>query len=278
VVSLGFPLGEGILPLLIVWLIHEAGWRNSWLIIAGYSALVVVPLVNRLLRETKWKDAEPRSPGSSLTINTGWSRREVLRDPRFYLLLPIVLTLPFVLTGLFLFQVPLAQSKGWSTAIMATAFAGFALGRIGSSLLSGPLIDRLGAVRLLPACLVPLAFGVAGLAFMSQTWVPIACFFLAGVSQGLSGTIKSAVHAEMYGVGQLGTIRSLIAAVMVLGTALSPALFGWLFDRGVPFEVVSYMILLLIGIATTSAWLVSVRTPEDRYSIRREAGTPREAS
>jgi MFS family permease len=58
--------------------------------------------------------------------------------------------------------------------------------------------------------------------------------FLLGVSYGFTSTLIGALWPEMYGVKDLGGIRSIIVAAMVLSTAIGPGLTGALIDLGVP--------------------------------------------
>ena len=71
--------------------------------------------------------------------------------------------------------------------------------------------------------------------------VYLACF---GFAIGLSSTIKAALSAEQYPISMLASIRSVFLSMMTLSTALSPAIFGWLLDRGIDFARISQVVLL----------------------------------
>ncbi|MEE8172130.1 MAG: MFS transporter, partial [Alphaproteobacteria bacterium] len=47
------------------------------------------------------------------------------------------------------------------------------------------------------------------------------------------------IWAELYGVRHLGAIRSVVMAIMVLVSAIAPAIMGWLFDAGVTVETLA---------------------------------------
>jgi MFS family permease len=233
IAGLGYPLGEALLPITFTLLLRALGWREAWLLVAVFIAGVLLPLVLRLLR------AAPAPPVSELPGGAEvapFSRKQILRDPRLYLTLPAVLVLPFVLTGLFLFQAPLAESKGWAYEWMAAAFAGFAISRAVCSLLSGPLIDRFSATRLLPFYMAPLVAGIAVLIVGQSPWAAFIYMILVGATTGASSNIASAVWAEFYGAANVGTVRSVSAALAVLSTAASPALMGWMFHLGATFD------------------------------------------
>lgn len=111
--SLGFPVGEALLPLLVVVGLGTVGWRGSWLLVAAASLVVFAPALVGLLRRSG-KELDPRRMAADEDgeASRGWSRLEVLRDGRFWLVLPAALLPPFWATGLFLYQTNIAGLKG----------------------------------------------------------------------------------------------------------------------------------------------------------------------
>jgi MFS family permease len=231
--GLGYPLGEGLLPMAIVLLVHAAGWRLSWGILGGVIALILLPAMGSLLGsveslhqcEVAEHRAHTRKP-------------RLLRDTRFYMLLPGSLFIPMALTALFLYQVPLAEHRGWSAQTMAAAFIGFAVARMVASLIVGPMIDRWGAVRLFPVILGPVCVGLAILSVGGAPWVAFVYLILAGVSQGIASPLMTALWAEVYGVQSLGAIKGTVTTFGIFATALGPLLLGWLLQAGVSFNAV----------------------------------------
>jgi|TARA_B100001964_G_scaffold241495_1_gene314049 MFS family permease len=122
-----------------------------------------------------------------------------------------------------------------------------------SSLLSGQLVDRLGASRLLPFYLLPLVLALLALALSNHPGVALFCMVMAGMTSGASFTVVGAMWAEVYGVAHLGAIRALASALMIFSTALSPAALGWLIDFGISVEAIAWMFLTYIGVATALA-------------------------
>jgi MFS family permease len=245
--GLGYPLGEGLLPLLVVLLIHGVGWRFSWGILGTLIALLLLPATYSLLADVETHPlASPQKP--SRTSAPG--KVALLRDRRFYLLLPGSLYLPLVLTALFLYQVPLAEHRGWTAQTMATAFIGFAVARSGASLAAGPLIDRWSAVRLFPAQLLPVSAGVLMLSFGTAPWTALVYLFLAGVSQGIASPMMTALWAEVFGIKSLGAIKGTVATFGILSTALGPVLLGACLKAGISYAQILPATAAL-GILTT---------------------------
>jgi MFS family permease len=231
--SLGYPLGEGLLPMAVVLLIHAAGWRLSWAILGGIIAVILLPAISSLLREV-----EPLHQREIAEHKIHPSRPRLLWDWRFYLLLPGNLFMPLVLTALFLYQIPLAEYRGWSAGTMAAAFVGFAVARMAASLTVGPWIDRCSAVQLFPVILVPVCLGLGALSLGAAPWIAFVYLILAGVSQGVAGPMMTALWAEVYGIESLGATKGTVSTFGILATALGPVLLGGLLKAGVSFAMI----------------------------------------
>lgn len=226
VAQLGFPAGEAIFPALIVWGLNAGHWRMQWWI-AGAALVLLIPVFLRLARAA----ADPRSGAASPGQHA--SRRDVLRDPRFFQILPVLLTTPFVITGLFFHQGAVAADKGWPMSLLAAGFIGFAISQVGASLAMGWWIDRVGARALLRFYLLPMGLGCLWLSTSAETstaWIYMASM---GASAGAGGALSGALWAEMYGTRHLGAIRAMQHAFMVVSTAASPLAFGAALDAGV---------------------------------------------
>ncbi|SDM22905.1 Predicted arabinose efflux permease, MFS family [Geoalkalibacter ferrihydriticus] len=256
--ALGLPLGEAILPSLGAFCIAYLGWRGSWLAIGVLVLVVLVPLLQVLLKSlethpARW--AESHSVQEQIP-QASWTRRQVLRDPRFFCILPASLLSPFLLTGLFLYQLILADYKGWSVEVMAGAFVVFAGARVVCSLTVGPLIDRFTARRLFPLLPLPLLLGIFSLWRVDAAWAPFVYLLFAGMTEGMGISVKNALWAELYGTRTLGAIRSMLSTFILISTAVSPLLFGWLLDVGIGFGYILPAACLLIAASILLALLI----------------------
>jgi len=248
IASLGFPAGEAVLPLLVLATIGLVGWRTTWIAVAAVSLVVFAPVVLYLLSRSG-KELDPRVLGTdaprsagpassdpgrlqahaemdSVPFGASWSRREVLRDVRLWLILPAALLPPFWATGLFLYQTNIAGVKGWSVSLMASGFACFALTRVVFSLGIGGMVDHYSARKMFPFSLIPLGVALLVLVPYDGRWVPFAFMGFLGIAVGLSGNVKAALWAELYGIRHLGAIKSMMAALMVVSTAAAPVAVG----------------------------------------------------
>lgn len=243
VATMGHPAGEAIMPILAVAAIAAFGWRSVW---AGNAVLVVIlilPATVWLLRGQRARDDRIFARDGGLGGYHGGLLRqyaELFSQRKFLLILPAIIAPGFINTGIFFHQVPLVEARGWSLAWFAGSFSLYAAASIGGTLLSGYLVDRLRAVRLMPFYLLPFALGCIVLAVGRDPVTAPAYMLLAGLSTGFSATITTSMWAELYGLARIGTIRSVAATLMVLSTAAAPGSLGVLIDAGVSFATLFY--------------------------------------
>ncbi len=244
IAMLGHPLGEALFPLVSVGLMAALGWRGAWLVYAVIGALAFFPALLWLLRghdarHRKYLARISKPAEESREARRHWTQDEVLRDARFYIVQFGMMAPPFMFTGLLIHQAHLAEAKGWSLTWLATCFTAFAVMSIASSLATGPLIDRIGATRIAPHALIPVTVAMLVLAFTNHPVAAMVFMAALGLCMGVVFTAFTAIWAELYGVRHLGAIRSVVMAVMVLVSAIAPAVLGWLFDVGVTVEALA---------------------------------------
>ena len=261
ITSLGYSTGEGFFPILMSFVIGYAGWRNSLIINSFLVLLVLIPVVWFALAKTNTQNIDDKTSDNK----PNFSRSFLFKDKNFYLIALNSIVLPFLVTGLFFYQATLADYKNWSLEWLSFSFMGFAIGRTTSSLLSGKLIDKYSSQKLLPLYLIPFFVGLVALLFFNHIYIAIVYLTFTGISVGFGSTIKTAVLAEIYGVKSLGGIRSMFATIMILGTALSPLLFGFLIDNGYSF---SYIISGGIVFVIFSSILSTQVDTEQKYATQ----------
>lgn len=258
IATLGLPAAEAILPTVIVTLTALLGWRTTWMVMAFVLLAGALPLALFLLRghegrrqalESREADDAAREDGRGAS----WRRRDVIRDPRFYGVLPAVMAPPFIMTALFFHQAPLAEAKGWALAWVAGSFSVFAAAHILALLLAGPLVDRLGARRLMGGFLGPMTLALLVLVFVDSPWGAPLYLGLAGLSMGSAGTLMGSLWPELYGTAHLGAIRALVHAIMVFVTAGAPFGIGAAMDAGITLIALAAALALWNVLATLLA-------------------------
>ncbi len=266
---MGHPIGEALLPFLITSFLLLFTWREIWAGIGTSIIIIFLPLVYWLGRHQKYKRnnfSENGYPESKKIFNVSWNRSQVLKDLRFYQIMPGLLASPFVVTGVFFHQIHLIETKSWSLTFLASCYPFFALSVIGVTFGAGWIVDRFSTVHLLRFFMLPLAFGLVLIAITDKTFVAPLFMVLMGTTAGAATIVISSLWVELYGIEYIGSIRSMCFSMVVLSTSISPALMGFLLDIGVKIDVqfiifAVYIFICSIGLGILTPNLLISRSP-----------------
>jgi MFS family permease len=211
-------------------------WRWIWAAVAIFVLVVALPGMRLLAAPLPGRAPIEDASEPPDEVSGRW---RLLRDPRFVAALSVVLVAPFVVTAVFLHQGTLAGPKGWLPGQVAAAFLGFAAFQAGSTWLSGRLVDRIGSLGLMRVYLAPLALGILALGFLDAVAGLWLLFCGLGLTAGANSVVAGAVWAEVFGTRRLGMVRGVYAGLMVVATAVSPALLGLALANGLSLRAMA---------------------------------------
>ena len=236
---LGLSLAEFSLPVLIVFLLTFIEWRDIWLSIS-ILVIIVLPVVSYLLVKDVKLDTREKSNSSNSTKEIRqWTRIEVLKDYRFYIISMTMLAMPWIATGSFVYQSFITTSKEWGPYIIAQSFMAYSIFSVITLFIAGFLIDKFSSRRLLIYMNIPLFFATIVLFYFNSQISSFLFFGMIGITNGLANVLGSSTWAEIYGVKYIGSIKALTTALMVFATAFGTALFGILIDYGFSIEQIA---------------------------------------
>ena len=253
----GLSTSEFILPVLIVYLLTITSWQNIWISIS-ILVLFLLPLVSFLLvrnlnfesrEEVSDKDFEQKEIKN-------WTRIEVLKDYRFYIICLNMLAMSWIVTGVFVYQSYITESKGWDEFIIAQSFMIYSILSVITLLGAGFLIDKFTSRKLLIFMNLPLLMSTLVLFYFDISISAFIFLGLIGVSNGLANVLGSSTWAEIYGVKYIGSIKALTTSLMVFSTAFGTALFGILIDSGFSIEQIALISFIYVLISLALLFLV----------------------
>ena len=145
-VWVGMSFGEFLLPIIIVYFLTFIYWRNLW---QGFAIIIILLLpiftyrytikeISIFSRENKNGD----NVNKNIDTIKSWTRREVLKDLKFYSILPAMLASSFIITGIVINQTFIIESKGWEKFAIAKAFMIYSILTVVTLFLSGFLVDK----------------------------------------------------------------------------------------------------------------------------------------
>ena len=271
IANIGFAAGVAIFPFIGALVIAIYGWRGIWTGSAALILCVCLPWALYLLRgqtqrhasyvERQTAPVDENSPARKV----GWTRSQVLRDKRFYLLMPIMMSMPFVATGIQFHQIILVEEKGWVLATFASGYFVAALFNVVGGLSVGNFVTRLGGInRIVPWFMAPLCVSMILLISFDTPLIIWIYMITNGLNGGMFGVVHNVLWAELYGTQHLGAIRSLVTSTTIFAAALAPALMGWLLDSGWTMRLIAAVSLVYILVAmviTTRVKIASIPPP-----------------
>ena len=245
----GLSTAEFILPVLIVYLLSITAWQNIWISIS-ILVLIFLPLISFfLIKKLDFDTREQVDPtDSEIKEIKQWKRIEVIKDYRFYIVCLNMLAMPWIATGVFVYQSFITEAKEWGSFVIAQSFMVYSILSVLTLLGSGFLIDKFTSRKLLIFMNIPLLISTLVLFYFNSPITSFIFLGLIGISNGLANVLGSSTWAEIYGVKFIGSIKALTTALMVFSTAFGTALFGLLIDRGFSIEqiaMVSFVYILI---------------------------------
>ena len=247
----GLSTAEFILPVLVTYLFVIYSWRFVWqgiaILIIIFLPIVVLNTIKKIRLDSREKDFNPTK---SFKIKS-WRRRDVIKDYRFYIISLNMLAMPWIATGVFVYQSFITDSKMWNIYTIPKAFMVYSIASIVTLFFSGFLVDKFTSRKLIPTMNIPLLMAMFVLFYYQGEISAFIFLGLVGISNGLANVLGSSTWAEIYGVKFIGSIKALTTAFMVFSTAFGTAVFGLLIDIGYSIENISlisgvYILISLI--------------------------------
>ena len=246
----GLSTAEFLMPVTIIYALTIMDWRNIWIIIS-VAIILFLPLVSYfLVKEVKLSSREDDTEIPKENIKQ-WKRSEVIKDYRFIIIALNMLAMPWIATGIFVYQSFILSAKNWGEYTIAQSFMVYSIASVLTLFVAGYLIDKFTSRKLLIYMNIPFLISLLILIYFQS---PVSSFFflgLIGVSNGFANVLGSSTWAELYGVKFIGSIKALTTALMVFSTAFGTAFFGLMIDFDFSIEQISmisggYILISLI--------------------------------
>lgn len=228
-VSAGMGMAPMTMAPLAAWLVTIHDWRSAMLIIAGITAVLMIPAALLVRRppalDGSHAEATMDEPQSGMTV------RQAVRSPQFITLMlanffccathsgPIFHTVSYAVTC----GIPMIAAVSiYSVEGLAGMF-----GRLGFGLAG----DRFGAQRVLVIGLLAQAFGVLAYVFVSQLGGFYAVAVVVGFIYAGTMPLYAVIIRENFPLRMMGTIIGGTAMAGSFGMSIGPLLGGMIYDH-----------------------------------------------
>lgn len=259
-VILGHQGGEASMPLVFSMVAIIYGYQAGWFFGAMLLVIVALPI-------SLWAYSVPREPLNS-DISSGfsekkihnWTRKEVMSDPIFWILLTGALAPGFIGTIIFYHQNYLTEINEWPPQIFVKSLVALSTMTVIFTLISGAIVNKFGSRILLPYFLIPLVIACFLLTIKGPAIIVSGVMIFLGISYGISWTLFGSLWPEIYGTKYLGSIRSITISAVVIATAAGPGITGTLIDAGISLQkqmnyITIYCLIALLAMVASNLFL-----------------------
>jgi len=260
VAQMGLPVHAALFPLCATMILGAIGFTASWIAYAAFIVLILMPFFWFFLRaheektHKQWSQRMNEKAAQSTldgALPDEWTRRRVLRDWRFYIILSVMLIGPCFGTAIFFYQTTIAESLSMAPALFTTGFIFLTGASILSALIAGPVMDNYGEKYLLTSFPILYAAGLVLLSGAGGLLGLYSALSLIGAAGGIMSITGGPLFAKMYGTKHFASIKSLNFMAIIIASAISPPLCGLLLDSG--FEIGD--VLFYFALYSALAWI-----------------------
>ena len=268
--------GMSLLVPLAMWLILLVGWRATYALIGLGSAIVLLPLALWVIRESPESmglgmDGGTPEPAASGAAAKRVTAMEAMQTLAFWQLGGSFFTCGFSMSLLSAHGVPMLTDHGYTPM-----FASWALGILGASSIGGTMIlgaisDRIGRRPVLSSIYAGRILIFSGFFLIRDNPIAIvAVAILGGITMSGTGSMTSALTADIWGRFSVSRVLGVIFLVHQTGSAIGSWLAGALFEAtggyGAAFILAC---LFLFGAA-----VVALRVDTGKRRLWRTASAP----
>jgi MFS family permease len=275
IVFFGNGLAFGLYPI-TAWLIHDIGWRNTFLVQGMALPAVLIPLILFVVRYHPADKGLLRDGGSSESAPArkemrimdpawaaiDWTISKAVRTKRFWLLCVTTFSLwgmmqHILATHHVAFAVDAGYSKMYASSVLSlfgivSAFASFA----------GLISDRIGREITLT---IGTALGISGIIVLmlirdsSHPWMLYYYTLSLGFGRGLCSPTIAAAITDIFQGARVGFIMGAIWFFFSVGGAIGPWLGGWLFELSGNYMGAFSVAIALFALGCVAIWLAAPR-------------------
>ena len=262
-------------PLVIIYLLPNLGWSNTYLTFAIITGGLIIPLGAMVIR-TKPADIGLLPDGRNasniegideIQATEGLSFNSAVSTSAFWLM-AIAILFQSSNMGAMQNQIPHLEDLSFPAGIVASAMSIVSISSTIGTLFFGWLCDL---IRIKIAAILTITLMTLGIIILinikigSPAWLIWIYATLLGLGIGGGMPCTSLLTSNNFGLLSYGTIFGAINAFMMVGAGTTPIVYGYLFDRVGSYEWA--FIVTAIVIALAIPLILAIRRPKS-YSTQ----------
>ncbi len=272
--AIGGFLSSALFPVANLWMIEQWGWENTWRILGFILLFFFVPMALFFVRNKPEDIGLLPDNKQSLIVNQtvkhkqklsdteekSWSLAEAKKTRTFWLLLFCVSIPAMVNTGITFHLVSIFSGNGLPPVLAATVLSLMAIVGFPITILSGFILERVQANRMLFIAFIGQILFLILLIFTDSILIAILFGVFWGIVGGIERIALNIIWPNFFGRKHIGSIKGLAMAVMVIGSAFGPLPFGISYDLFGGYKEILLIIMIFPALGALAAWMAKKPT------------------
>ena len=242
IISAGFVASIAVMPLVAGWLVSIYGWRESYIIFAVITLVIVIGASLLMKRDPCQMGLSPygrnEPTGANLNLQlSGLSLQQAIYTRQLWLLSGVYVLFLLSFAAYAVHIVIHATGLGISLASAANILViSGAVSFPGGIILAGAS-DKIGGRLVLSISCMLLVIASLCLQFADGLWMfyLFAIIFTLGYASGVA--LMSTIVAELFGTSSHGVILGVVNFSATIGCTVGPVLTGYIFDVTGSYQV-----------------------------------------
>ena len=249
----------------MTWLIINTGWRLTYVAIAAGIVVLVLPLCLLVLRDSPESiglspDGVDSPADARATAHERVATGEAVQTLAFWQLAGSFFTCGFSMALLSAHGVPMLTDHGYTPMFASWTLGVLGGSSIGFTVMLGVLSDRFGRRPVLAAIYAGRIAVFAGFFLIRDNpFAILVVAVLGGITMAGTGSMTSALTADIYGRFSVSSVFGLIFLVHQTGSALGSWLAGALFETTGGYGAAYALACMLLATASVVALNVDRR-------------------
>ncbi len=275
VLSVGFMIAFPVVGSLV----QSHGWRIAWFAVGAAVFVGLAPLAMLVVRKdpesiglrpdggrpgtaNSETDTSHRDAATRNLERAGYSLRDALQTPAFWIFATGAALYGLVASGIGLFNESILAERGFGPNIYYQTLVITAMTGLAGNFIGGWLARFVPLNRLMAVSLFVLMIGLLALPQVSSRAMAMAWATMMGLGGGLVMVLFFTVWPRVYGRRELGRIQGVAQAMTVLASAIGPLLLAACVEVTGSYAAMFYMLAAAVGVIGGAAAVIS--TPESR--------------
>jgi MFS family permease len=235
IVAAGTGTGALIGPIIVSRLVSTYGWRISYVILGSIVLAVALLCAQFIRRDPAQKGQRPYGDDAEKKKvrkqdPKELSLREAAYTTQFWIVFGMIFSLGFCVFAIMVHIVSHAAELGIPTVSAANILAAIGGASVVGKVLMGKVGDRIGSRQTFIIGFILMSAALCTVFSARGEWVLFLFAALFGFAFGGCVSSESPIVAELFGLSSHGLILGVIALSFLLGGAVGPLLFGYIFD------------------------------------------------